>query len=257
MSVRLLLITGLVVTGTTGVLFSDLSLHVRTAGQQKARKLSLKTWANEPIKVVAVKGKDGRAISMDSEQLAEDDWLRDLTISIKNMSNKNVLFVELELHFTRPLGSSDEAIAVFPVIFGTPPMLAKEGSPILPSQENWQATLSSQQYAALAELLVTTGYPTSVKNLEIITREVVFADKTKWIAGRMRDSTTGLSKKVSLPAIVSQKKKPASFQRDYFQPVNLKEVLPFTRPVKVNPISQESRAMWIFPTRRTPRLLSC
>lgn len=206
MYLRFLLIIGFVLIGTMGVLFSDLSPHARTASQEKARKLSLNTWANEPIKVVAVKGKDGRAISIDSEQLAEDDWLRDLTISIKNMSNKNVLFVELELHFTRPPGSSDEAVAAFPVIFGTSPTLAKEGSPILTPQENWQATLSSQEYASLAELLATTGYPTSIKNLEIITRQVVFADKTKWIAGRMRDSTTGLSNKVSLPAIVSQKK---------------------------------------------------
>ena len=207
MSLRFFLMIGFVVIGTTGLLLSDLSPNVRTAGQQKARKLRLKTWDNEPIKVVAVRGKDGRTISIDREQLAEDDWLRNLTISIKNTSNKNILFVELELHFTRPRESSDEATVVFPLIFGTPPMLVGEGSPVLPPQETWQTILSAEQYAALVELLTTTGYPTSIKDVEIITREVVFADKTKWSADRISDSTTGSSKRVPPPANVASSKK--------------------------------------------------
>lgn len=101
------------------------------------------------------------------------------------MSKKNILFVELELHFLRPAGSSDETVTAFPIVFGTPPgLIAETPSPVmLPPNESWHVSLSDQEYDKIGELLSGTGYPKSIKEVEIITRQVLFADKTKWSEG--------------------------------------------------------------------------
>lgn len=189
MSTRTLLISLMTAIGMTSILFGNLTPQIHTAGQEQTRTLKTRVWEREPVKVVAVSNKSGRAIPVGKGHLADDDWLRGLTISIKNMSKKNILFVELELHFLRPEGSSDDTVTAFPIAFGTPPgLIAQTPSPVmLPPNENWHISLSDQEYAKIGELLADTGYPKSIKEVEIITREVVFADKTKWSEGEMRD----------------------------------------------------------------------
>jgi hypothetical protein len=186
---RTLLMILMIAIGMTTILFGNLIPQIQTAGQQQTRKLKSRAWDREPVKIVAVTNKSGRAIPLGKGHLADDDWLRGLTISIKNMTNKNILFVELELHFLRSEGASDETITAFPIVFGTPPgLIAETPSPtMLPPNENWHVSLSDQEYAKLGELLANTGYPKSIKDVEIITREVLFADKTKWSEGEDRD----------------------------------------------------------------------
>jgi hypothetical protein len=189
MFARFFLTMGVVAVGITIVLMSDLAPQVNTAGQQQDRMLKDRVWQNEPIKVIAVTGKGGRTIALGRIYLAGDDWLRDLGVSIKNISKKNILFVELELHFLRPKSSPDETITAFPIVFGTPPALIDKSAPVLAPNETWQVSLSDQDYASIRELLANTNYPTSIKEVEIVTREVVFGDQTKWSAGRMQNSS--------------------------------------------------------------------
>jgi hypothetical protein len=189
MYTRTRLIILVIAIGITSILFGNLTPQIQTAGQQQTRTLKSRVWDREPVKIVAVTSKSGWAIPLGKGHLADDDWLRGLTIGIKNMTKKDILFVELELHFLRPEGSSDETITAFPIVFGTPPgLIAQTPSPILlPPNENWHVSLSDQEYAKIGELLANTGYPKSIKEVEIITREVVFADKTKWSEGQERD----------------------------------------------------------------------
>lgn len=189
MSARLLIVLTLIAMGTIGFVFGEFPPQVETAGQQHVRKLKDRLWKNEPVKVIAVTGKGGRSIAMGENHLAEDDWLRDLTISLKNTSNKDILFVELELHFLRPKESPDATITAFPIIFGTPPKLTKEQSPRLLPGESWSVSLSDEEYAGMEKMLTKSGNLSSIKEVEIITREVLFADKSKWSEGRVRDST--------------------------------------------------------------------
>ncbi len=189
MYTRTRLIILVIAIGMTSILFGKLTPEIQTAGQQQTRTLKSRVWDREPVKIVAVTNKSGRAITLGKGHLADDDWLRGLTIGIKNMTKKDILFVELELHFLRSEGSSDETITAFPIVFGTPPgMIGQTPSPaVLPPNENWHVSLSDQEYSKIGELLANTGYPKSIKDVEIITREVLFADKTKWSEGEDRD----------------------------------------------------------------------
>ena len=218
MYLRTLLVILVIAIGMTSILFGNLTQRIHTAGQQQTRTLKTREWDKEPIKIMAVTNKIGRAIPLGKAHLDDDDWLRGLTIRVKNMSKKDILFVELELHFLRPEGSSD-TITAFPVILGTPlGLMAQTPSPVmLPPDENWHVSLSDEDYAKISQLLSNTGYPTSIKEVEIITREVVFADKTRWSEGRTHDS----SKKNNLQGQSESPKKKVNAA--FFQPVFSKD----------------------------------
>ena len=177
-----------IATGMTGF-FGNLTPPVQM-GQQQIRKLKTRKWDKEPIKIAAVTNKHGRNIPLESGQLDDDDWLRGLTITIKNISKKDILFAELELHFLRPEGSPDDTVTAFPLVLGTPPGLVKQTpSPVLlPPGKNWYVSLSDQDYAKICQLLADTGYVASITDVEIVTREVVFADQTKWSEGSTHEA---------------------------------------------------------------------
>lgn len=206
MSPRFLPMIALITLAATGVLYSGLTPKADSAVPQQARSLKDRVWNNEPIRITTATGKGGRSIRIGQSQQADDDWLRDLTVSIKNISDKNILFVELELHFPRPNPAPDVPTTAYSMIFGTPPKLVGESSPVLMPNKQWQASLSAEDYTSLGELLAQTGYSPSIKEVEVITREVLFADKTKWATGRIQ-SLNDLSRNgQSSASLVGQKK---------------------------------------------------
>lgn len=50
--------------------------------------------------------------------------------------------------------------------------------------DKWQLTLSDADYESVNKKLRMADYPLNIKNIEIITSEVIFEDNTKWVAGR-------------------------------------------------------------------------
>lgn len=58
---------------------------------------------NEPVRIRAVKIK-GAKVSHRQKFSAEDDWLRGLSVTIMNRTNKNIVFAAIDVQFPRPLG---------------------------------------------------------------------------------------------------------------------------------------------------------
>ena len=57
----------------------------------------------EPLKIVAVKVK-GTPVEINKSFTADDDWLKGLTFTLKNVSNKPIAYAELDLMFPAPAG---------------------------------------------------------------------------------------------------------------------------------------------------------
>lgn len=64
-----------------------------SAGQKQERTLKHKKWNSEPIRIMGVKAK-GHDIPLDEKIFDADDWFQGLTIKVKNISNKAIVFVE-------------------------------------------------------------------------------------------------------------------------------------------------------------------
>jgi hypothetical protein len=66
--------------------------------QTKERVLKQSSFPEEPMKVVSIKAK-GKNIDVGKKFLEESDWLKSLTIKLKNLSNKPIVFFEVSLNF--------------------------------------------------------------------------------------------------------------------------------------------------------------
>ncbi|HEX8128213.1 MAG TPA: hypothetical protein VF527_03860 [Pyrinomonadaceae bacterium] len=141
----------------------------------------------DPIKVVKVQSKSG-LINIGGNTFADDDWLRGLTVTVKNTSGKSIAFVELELHFNGPEKSVGEVISGYPVMYGKvpPPGSASfEDGVIIPPNETVDVVLADDEYRRLRTFLNQTNYPESIKDVELIIHQVIFKDNTKWMAGSL------------------------------------------------------------------------
>ncbi len=174
----------------TALLLLCISSSVSLKAQERGIKKT--SWRSEPINIFAVKV-NGMPIELNQNFTADDDWLRTLTISVKNTSDKAVVFISIDLLFPRlDDGSQQEPPALYDLRWGRKLLFENKDLPIddakiLKPSETIEISLSEQEYASLKEFLRQTHYLGSITKLEIMLRDVGFegdVDMT-WSGGRM------------------------------------------------------------------------
>lgn len=159
------------------------------AGQEQERLVEIRSDFDPPVKVAAVKTKKGQ-VKTDKKFLDDDDWLRGITVSIANASDKTVTHVTIELLFHRPEGQTRLPPLVYPLTYGRSPFLPREAvpftqpEPLLPGNSR-AIVLVDTEYNSLKEYLKEAKYPVSIKRLGVRVTEIGFSDGTAWTAGEM------------------------------------------------------------------------
>lgn len=119
-----------------------------------------------------------------------DEWLKGLTVSVKNISTKPIVYFELQI---RLFGEkSDEESTgkppfIFPLSYGDydyndPSQLPTPTSPyqaIAPGQ-SVDIALTDEAYDSLISTLSAAAYPLTLKHAELSIADVIFADGTRW-----------------------------------------------------------------------------
>jgi hypothetical protein len=157
-------------------------LPVLGFAQEQERTISKMSWRTEPIKVVKVKTK-GKAIELGKKFMEEDDWLRGLTVTVENVSNKLISRIELSLSFPRPEGPS-ETIPTYSekIIYGRDPSDIEdtEGQKqVLPGERVDVKQLEVNLPFIKADL-ESLGYPQKITRAEIRVDSVTFIDGSMW-----------------------------------------------------------------------------
>src|SRR5689334_13199703 len=101
MKIRPLFWVFVFVSVVSGVLYSSRMArgsHVPLKSRSVAR---LPIERNEPIRIRAVRVNAVR-VAHRQEFLAEDDWLRRVSVTIMNRTNKNIIFAAANVQFPRP-----------------------------------------------------------------------------------------------------------------------------------------------------------
>ena len=163
-------------------------LAVASATQQSKERLiqRLPVEANEPIAITDIKVND-RSVSFDKKFSGDDEWLRSLVISVKNTSDKLILFASIRLQFPRSAGGS-ERFSIFQISHGNaalpmrPPTHEERVVGIGPD-ETVEIRLSPQRFTDLRDFLSATQYPYSIEKVGLSIDEVIFQDDTMWYAG--------------------------------------------------------------------------
>jgi hypothetical protein len=88
------------------MLFSILFLSLFAFAQNKTERVlkRMSLGGDSPVEIVSIKAK-GVAIVPNQKFTDSDDWLQDLTFTIKNISDKPIVFVSVYLSFPAPAGS--------------------------------------------------------------------------------------------------------------------------------------------------------
>lgn len=158
------------------------------AGQAQERTLNKRSFRDEPVSITKLKVK-GTHVNFNQKFITDDDWFRNLTVSVKNTSNKTIVFIDLMLTFPAAEGATQERAASDHLIYGPyPPPPGESGTPHPdqpPLKPGDSATLMLTDYEGTRQFLDQVGKPKSIKEIEIRISEVIFENGTKWIAGQL------------------------------------------------------------------------
>lgn len=170
------------------VVFCMLPNVIHSSGSQNADKILEKGKDyNPPVKITLVKSKIG-VIETDKKISASDDWLRGLTISVRNDSDKVVTGLVIYIQFRRPTNQAKELDLVAPISYGRDPLASPEetsattAEPILPGQTK-DIALSDQAYDSLRSILDNLNYPASIKSVRLEVKIIGLQDGTYWSNG--------------------------------------------------------------------------
>lgn len=166
-------------------LLSMFLLPMAAFAQQKDRVLKKIERKNEPLKISKLKVK-GKQVSFNQKFIVdEDDWFRDLTITVKNVSDKTIVYFDLRLNFP-PTGAAQRTSSDHLLYGSYPPPPGETGTPHPdqpPLQSGDTATVVLTDYEGTRRFLNQTGQGQSIKEIQISIEDIIFADGTMWNGG--------------------------------------------------------------------------
>jgi hypothetical protein len=161
--------------------------HVAGTSQQDGKMFEKGDDFDPPVKIVLVKSKIG-VIETDKKIEANDDWLKGLTIRVRNDSSEIVTHVSVELRFRRPQNQANEHDFVTQISAGRDPFGSPQSSSskapvsLLPGQ-TIDITVSNTEYESSRTALNELNYPPSIKAVRARIRAIGFSDGTAWSSG--------------------------------------------------------------------------
>ena len=121
---------------------------------------------------------------------AGDEWLKGLSVGVKNVSTKPIVYVELEIVLFGEKGDREatgKRPFIYPLSYGDyqyndparPPTSAPPYREIAPG-DSVDIAFTDEAYESLISMLSEDAYPLPPKHAELSVSDVIFADGTRW-----------------------------------------------------------------------------
>jgi hypothetical protein len=142
----------------------------------------LAIFSNDPLEITRIKAAN-QTVRLRQELTATDDWLNGLEFTVKNVSGKGIVFIDLQLDFPDTKSSGSEM--AYPIRLGERPGVISGTPPVvLPIDGEAILKLEGSKYEELVKF-IGLRHPISALNKVIIdVRLVVFDDETGWALGK-------------------------------------------------------------------------
>lgn len=157
--------------------------------------------SGEPVEVTSVQIK-GQPVGFDHSFRADGNWIEGLTVEVKNVSSKDIIYVRVTLDF--PLNTSSRSVYAVPLEYGSQPIGQKASSPpVTPLKPGDTTTLSARSGTAehLKRTLQEKGTDEArqINRAKFFVERVFFDENTGWSMGRnlRRDPATNKWTEVS------------------------------------------------------------
>ncbi|MEJ7699597.1 MAG: hypothetical protein WKF71_08145 [Pyrinomonadaceae bacterium] len=174
----------------TFAIFPIFYLHSqnREKKQDREKRLEKSNEFNSPVEIILAKSKLGN-IKIGENFSADKDWFKDLSVNVRNNSEKPITHISISIRFPRPK-SEDGLDYVVPIEYGENPFPSKNGeflnntaTPIMP-KESVELQLSEEAYIHTQSQLMEMGYGADIKNIKIYVTTIGFSDNTIWMGGK-------------------------------------------------------------------------
>ena len=142
-----------------------------------------------PVEIVAIKLK-GSEVAPGQKIKGDDDWLKGVSFTLKNISDKPVAHIEVGLRFEPPPGAA--RLVVFTLSYGVDYSRGspRSGSSPLPIQPNQTVdlVLTDERYSNFLQILSLGGMPHSFDVVPYYVERVCFEDDPSiiWEGGYLK-----------------------------------------------------------------------
>jgi hypothetical protein len=166
---------------TFGYLLSSLSVGSIAPGQNGKLFKQRDVNAKDPVKIVGLSVAH-RPVKLDESFDGGDDWLRGTQLRLQNVSNKEIVYVEVQFNFPETKSSGHEMSFLaergnMPGLPAANPLLAfKPGEEI-------SFIFSDEEYQGMVKFLVARTAVANLNKADLKIGFVVFADSTAWGTG--------------------------------------------------------------------------
>ena len=155
--------------------------------QSPPKSISHTPEKNQPLRLEKVKVAGKLALpkaggSVQENIDAGDDWMRGLSLTLKNTSGKNIVYALIYLHF--PEAELAGGAMSFPLAFGRSPKDSndRDYKAVLKPGEETEITLTDAQHDSLQSFLRGRSAG-SIGNVEVLLVSVITDDDTLWMQG--------------------------------------------------------------------------
>jgi len=116
---------------------------------------------------------------------ADDDWMKDMTISFTNTSDKNIVFIQMLLIF--PETESAGPPLAFPMTYGRMPKDSGDRNfdNVLKPGEEVELALTDERYGKLQGFLKKKSFD-KVSSVRLFLEDVAFDDDLMWMGGDLQ-----------------------------------------------------------------------
>lgn len=174
----------------SAAMFFGNSLYAASAVQQPRERMlkRLPFPRNEPLEITGLKFK-GKGVWFDEKFVAEEDWIKDLVISVKNKSDKRILYFSVDI-FLPPIPGLAGQHLMLPLSYGNSG-LKRDHSPSLQERlvglepgATTDIQMTNPKYESFLRIVAekTDHYP-SIERVDLRLDQIIFEDDTMWDLG--------------------------------------------------------------------------
>lgn len=156
-------------------------------GQEKVRKIEKRSAKNVPIELISSEVA-GETFNKENQVLADKDWLKNLKLGFKNISNKTIVYMEISLKI-QPQGKLQYPLWL-PLRFGQLPLSKTVESSmnrdsaklkVLKPSDSAELSLESNIFNSFTQFM--SENEEDIENVTIVFEFIVFNDNTAWSKG--------------------------------------------------------------------------
>lgn len=123
----------------------------------------------------------GKSIKLGEKFDSDEEWLKHLSLKIKNKSNKSVVAVQIDLFFPETKASGN--MMTFPLWVGQDPLSGSGSAARLTPDDSTDLSISSKEYAKLKNFIERRHSLSSIQRIIFQMNSIYFEDGTIWSYG--------------------------------------------------------------------------